>query len=136
MTNPIPLPMRRAEYVSRLARLGFFFEHGGACDHMARDEVARLKLIRAEIDADGDLWNKHAPLRFQDKYPIHTFCDFTGHSPVTVEWVRYPQGPKVIAVVVETNRGPKTIHQDLNAEALARYQAKCEEIASREEVAA
>lgn len=129
--------LRRADYVSRLRRLGCIAEVSDSLgDNMARDEEGRLRILRAELDPDGSLWAKHAPLRFQDKHPIHTFKDFTGNSPVTIEWARLPKGPTVIAVVVETTRGPKTIHQDLNAEALARYQAKCEEIAKREVVPA
>jgi hypothetical protein len=133
----IHIVLRRADYVARLTRLGQWLDLSNADgDNMARDEESRLRIMRAELDPDGSLWAKHAPLRFQDKHTIHTFKDFTGNSPVTVEWARLPKGPQVIAVVVETTRGPKTIHNDLSAEALARYQAKCEEIASREEVSA
>jgi hypothetical protein len=129
--------LRRADYIARLLRLGCLATVSDSLgDNNARDEEGRLRILRAEIDPDGSLWAKHAPLRFQDKHLVNTFKDFTGTSPVTIEWARLPKGPTVIAVVVETNRGPKTFHADLSPEALARYQAKCEEIASCEEVPA
>lgn len=132
MNHDLPLELRRADYVSRLARLGWWFDVGDTgCDQMGRDELERLKLIRADIDPDGELWNKHAPPRFQDAYEVRTFKDFTGACPVTVEWALYPQGAKVVAVVVETAAGPKTIHTELSIGALARYQLQAEQLASK-----
>ena len=128
----IPVQLRRADYVSRLTRLGHWCElHEAYGDNMARDEEGRLRLMRDELDPDGELWNKHAPIQFRDAYEVRTFKDFTGACPVTVEWVLYPQGAKVVAVVVETAAGPKTIHTELSIGALARYQLQAEQLASK-----
>jgi hypothetical protein len=123
--------LRRADYVARLCRLGCIATVSDSLgDNSARDEEQRLRILRAEIDPDGALWAKHAPLRFQDAYAVHTFMDFTDTAPVTVEWVRYPHGAKVTAVVVDTVGGPKTIHNELSIGALARYQLKAEGLAA------
>lgn len=125
----IPTQLRRADYVARLARLDRYVDLGPECSHMVRDEEQRLRLVRAEIDPTGELWNKHAPIQFRDASQVHTFIDFTGTCPVTVEWVQHPTGVQVIAVVVEHAQGPKTIHQDLSIAALSRYQLQAETLA-------
>jgi hypothetical protein len=127
----IPAEFLRADYVARLARLGLWCDLGDVGDsHMARDEEGRLRILRAQIDPTGELWNKHAPMRFRDCHEVRMFKDFTDACPVTVEWVLYPQGAKVIAVVVDTVGGPKTIHNELSIGALARYQLKAEGLAA------
>jgi hypothetical protein len=127
----IPEQILRIDYVARLTRLGWWCDLSTADDsNMARDEEQGLRILRERVDPTGELWNKHAPMRFQDAYTVHTFMDFTDTAPVTVEWVRYPAGAKVIAVVVDTVGGPKTIHNELSIGALARYQLKAEGLAA------
>lgn len=56
------LPVRRAHYVADLIRMDWTFE---ASDDMnvwrrGRNELERLRALRAEVDPDHTLWNRHA----------------------------------------------------------------------------
>lgn len=61
------LPIRRAHYVAALVRFDFQFEHSD--DHAAwrrgRDELERLRKLRAEVDQDMVLWHRHAPQEYR-----------------------------------------------------------------------
>jgi hypothetical protein len=120
-----PIQIERAAYVSRLIRMDWSFEFAddGAVYRQGKAELAALMAIREAIDADHALWNKHAPHQYMVLKDVHSFKDFTGNAPVTVEWIAGESGPVVIAVVVETPSGPRSIQQDIKPEALARYQA-------------
>jgi hypothetical protein len=125
--------IERTQYVSRLAKMDWAFEMAddGAVYRKGRAELADLMKLREAIDADHQLWNRHAPSRYRTVQDVCTFQDFAGNAPATVEWIAGYSGPLVIAVVVDTTGGPRSIHNDLSRDALARYQAKAEQIAAQ-----
>ena len=127
-----PLQIRRAQYVSRLARMDWQFEHAAAEQwRKGRAELDALQKLRSELDAQHVLWNRHAPAEYCTHDHVRTFKDFTGHAPVTVEWSEVDGVPRVIAVVAEVaGVGPRSITPDLTPECLARYQAKLEQLLS------
>jgi hypothetical protein len=129
----VPEQVARAEYVSRLTKMDWAFEiaDDGAVYRKGRAELSDMMKLRESIDADHQLWNRHAPSRYRTVQDVCTFQDFAGNAPATVEWIAGYSGPLVIAVVVDTTGGPRSIHNDLSRDALARYQAKAEQIAAQ-----
>lgn len=64
----IPAQLRRAEYVSRLLKMDWQFEHAPAEQWRAgRDELAQLRRLQIEADPTAKFWNLHAP----DTYKAH-----------------------------------------------------------------
>lgn len=126
----VPSQVRRAEYVSRLLRMDWQFEHAPAEQwRKGRAELEALQKLREEIDAQHVLWNRHAAAEYCTHDHVRSFKDFTGHAPVTVEWSEIDGAPRVIAVVIEiTGVGPRSITPDLTPECLARYQAKLDQL--------
>lgn len=62
----IPAQLRRAEYVSRLLKMDWQFEHAPAEQWRAgRDELAQLRRLQAEVDPTAKFWNLHAPEAFK-----------------------------------------------------------------------
>jgi len=122
----MPVQIARAQYVGRLA--AFDWTHEQADDmsvvRRGRAELAELRKLREQLDPDHALWNRHAPEWMHTVTTVHTFKDFTGKAPVTVEWVATIHGPRVIAVVVETPQGPCAIQEALRPEVMDRYQEK------------
>lgn len=59
--------MRRARYVSDLLRADWHHEWSDdqRVVQAGRQELARLRQERAEIDPDCELWNRHAPNGFR-----------------------------------------------------------------------
>lgn len=47
--------LKRAAYVSRLIRLDWGFD---------ADKLQALRELQVELDPEGELWNRHAPLHF------------------------------------------------------------------------
>ena len=134
----VPSQVRRAEYVSRLLRMDWQFEHAAAEQwRKGRAELDALQKLREELDAQHVLWNRHAAPDYCTHDHVRSFKDFTGHAPVTVEWSEIDDVPRVIAVVIEvTGVGPRSITPDLTPECLARYQAKLDQlVASADRVA-
>lgn len=61
------MPVRRAHYVAGLVRMDWTFE--ASDDHAVwkrgRAELERLRALRAEVDPDHTLWNRHAHRDYQ-----------------------------------------------------------------------
>lgn len=56
-----PLQIKRAEYVARLTKMDWQFEHAPFKQWQeGRDELVALRELQAEVDPSGELWNKHA----------------------------------------------------------------------------
>lgn len=135
----VPTQVRRAEYVSRLARMDWQFEHAPAEQwRKGRAELDALQKLREELDAQHVLWNRHAAAEYCTHDHVRTFKDFAGTHPVTVEWSEIQGRPRVIAVVIEGSAGaPLPVTQAITPELLARYQAQLEQlVAKAEQVAA
>lgn len=66
-TNGAEATYRRAAYIQALHAMDWTFEHSD--DQRAwragRDELKRLRLERAAVDADGALWRAHAHPDYQ-----------------------------------------------------------------------
>lgn len=102
MTPPSHDAITRSLYVSRLIRMDWQFEHAeGDTYQRGRAELAALKIIRAQIDADCTIWNRYAPPIYRVNNTIRTFTDFAGDVPVTVEWCVTLGEPHILAVVVD-----------------------------------
>lgn len=48
----------------------FEFSDDGRMWRRGRDELARLKAERDEIDPSGDVWNRYAPARYSVPLPV------------------------------------------------------------------
>lgn len=126
----LPLQVRRAEYVSRLLKMDWQFEHAPAEQwRRGRDELKALVALRAEIDPTHRIWNRHAPADYRTHNSVRVFRDFTGSEPVTVEWTEIDGVPRVIAVVVNvTDKVVRPITDTLTPARLDELQAKLNEL--------
>lgn len=126
----LPLQVRRAEYVSRLLKMDWQFEHAPAEQwRRGRDELKALVALRAEIDPTHRIWNRHAPADYRTHNSVRVFRDFTGPEPVTVEWTEIDGVPRVIAVVVNvTDKVVRPITDTLTPARLDELQAKLNEL--------
>lgn len=133
-----PQQISRAQYVSRLLRMDWQFEHAAAEQwRKGRAELDALITLRQELDAQHVLWNRHVPPEYRTNDHVRAFKDFTGHAPVTVEWSEIDGAPRVIAVVIEVSGiGPRSITPDLTAECMARYQDKLTQLVASADQAA
>ena len=67
----IPAQLRRAEYVSRLLKMDWQFEHAPAEQWRAgRDELAQLRRLQIEVDPTAKFWNLHAPEPYQARQRV------------------------------------------------------------------
>lgn len=133
----IPLQLRRAQYVSRLARMDWDFEHSddGAVTRRGREDLAMLRQLQRELDPDHVLWQRHAPEWMWPTPPVHAFQDFTGPAPVTVEWLRTVHGARLLSVFVDTKeRGACGITSVLSPKVLEDLQRKVEHVAGGESI--
>ena len=56
-----PEQLRRAEYVSRLRRMDWEFEHAARIQrNKGAAELKELQDLQAELDPQAELWNRHA----------------------------------------------------------------------------
>lgn len=57
----LPVQVRRADYVSRLIRMDWAFEHAdGDVYRRGRDELIALRQLQVELDPTASHWNKYA----------------------------------------------------------------------------
>lgn len=83
----IPAQLRRAEYVSRLLKMDWQFEHAPAEQWRAgRDELAQLRRLQIETDPTAKFWNLHAPDAYKARQRVKVaITHLDGHRDVT--WV-------------------------------------------------
>lgn len=83
----IPAQLRRAEYVSRLLKMDWQFEHAPAEQWRAgRDELAQLRRLQAEVDPTAKFWNLHAPDAYKARQRVKVaITHLDGRREVT--WV-------------------------------------------------
>jgi len=83
----IPAQLRRAEYVSRLLKMDWQFEHAAAEQWRAgRDELAALRRLQIQADPTAKFWNLHAPEHYQARQRVKVaITHLDGRRDVT--WV-------------------------------------------------
>lgn len=83
----IPAQLRRAEYVSRLLKMDWQFEHAPAEQWRAgRDELAQLRRLQIEVDPTAKFWNLHAPDAYKARQRVKVaITHLDGRRDVT--WV-------------------------------------------------
>ena len=83
----IPAQLRRAEYVSRLLKMDWQFEHAPAEQWRAgRDELAQLRRLQIEADPTAKFWNLHAPDAYKARQRVKVaITHLDGRRDVT--WV-------------------------------------------------
>ena len=83
----IPMQLRRAEYVSRLLKMDWQFEHAPAEQWRAgRDELAQLRRLQVEVDPTAKFWNLHAPESYKARQRVKVaITHLDGRRDVT--WV-------------------------------------------------
>ncbi len=78
-----PEQIKRAQYVARLIKMDWQFEHAPAEQWRAgKVELTALRELQAEIDPSAELWNRHAPFEYLVTRRVKVVCDLPdgGHE--------------------------------------------------------
>lgn len=71
-----PIQIRRAQYVSRLRRMDWAFEHAPAEQWRAgRAELIALRELQIDVDPEAQLWNCNAPFEYLITRRVKVVCD-------------------------------------------------------------
>lgn len=87
-----PDQIRRAEYVSRLRRMDWQFEHApGEQWRRGRAELQALRELQTDLDPDAELWNRNAPFEYLITRSVKIVCDLPSGGR-EVKWIRTGMG--------------------------------------------
>lgn len=82
-----PEQIRRAQYVSRLVRMDWQFEHAPSEQWRAgKEELMALRELQISIDPDAELWNRHAPFEYLITRRVKVVSDLPAGSRET-KWM-------------------------------------------------
>ena len=87
-----PEQIKRAQYISRLTKMDWQFEHVPAEQWRAgKVELTALRELQAEIDPSAELWNRHAPFEYLVTRRVKVVCDLPDGGRET-KWLSTSMG--------------------------------------------
>lgn len=87
-----PEQIKRAQYVARLIKMDWQFEHApGEQWRAGKAELTALRELQADIDPDAELWNRHAPFEYLVTRRVKVVCDLPDGGRET-KWLSTSMG--------------------------------------------